>query len=261
MDLEAPTHRPDAHGIGIVPEPNEPRGTVDLGSGRRTRSGTLDRPVAKAPGRSTRSGTRGAGPTLVEAGTGVGGTQRPGTTRLGGSGPAHGGAARAVRAAARAVGYTSRSLRRPRGLVVIALGRRRVHLLAEPAATALPPETMTGAPAHDRPAPHARRDPAPHRGPAPDVRRGEGQGGRRHEGGPGGLPRGQTTTRRSPPRSRRSREDPGNAGAQKLVENALDGQKAPPACERRTPPCASVTSRPRRARRAPRARSPPGIRR
>src|SRR4029453_14034282 len=90
VDLEAPTHPPSPMDPGAflpVDGPG-PGGPADLGTGRRTRSGSLSgRPITRPPGRSTLSGTRGAGPTLVEAGTGVGATQRPGTTRIGGAIP------------------------------------------------------------------------------------------------------------------------------------------------------------------------------
>ncbi len=229
VDLEAPTHPPqpmDASGAFLPVDAPEPGGTVDLG-GRRTRSGTLSgRPITRPGTRSTLSGTRGAGPTLVDAGTGIGGTQRPGTTRLGGAVPP---------TVMRPGRFEPRPAPAPsHPALYVVLGGMGVALLVlggyvywqrlqsppappptiaiEPPPTLTPPTTLAATPPPTAAPPPTFAEATGKSAPAMKVAQAAFKTGSYDKA----LASAQQALR----------DDPGNADAQRLVENALNGQKA-----------------------------------
>ncbi|HEY7512978.1 MAG TPA: protein kinase, partial [Vicinamibacteria bacterium] len=228
VDLEAPTHPPTPLDSGSFgPAGGSPQGgTVDLGSGRRTRSGTLSgQPVTRTPARPTLSGTRGAGPTLVEGGTGIGGTQRPGTTRLGG-------------AVSPTVVRPGRFEPRPAptgshpalyvglgGLLVIALGLGGYIYWQRQQPPPAPPETLAEAPPSTVPPPTLEATPPPTAAPPPTFAEATGKSAAAMKAAQAAFRTG-SYDKAVASAQQALREDPGNADAQKLVDNALNGQKA-----------------------------------
>ncbi len=221
VDLDAPA---DASGAFQAVDGPEPGGTVDLGPGRRTRSGTLSgRPITRAPGRSTLSGTRGAGPTLVDAGTGVGGTQRAGTTRLGAAVPPT-----VARPGPRPAPAPSSAPVLPImvGLLFVAvlgLGGYVYWKAQQPPPA--PPETMAVAPPVTAPPPTLEATPAPTVAPPPTFAEATGKSAVAMKAAQAAF-RAGSYDKAVASAQQALREDPGNADAQKLVDNALSGQKA-----------------------------------
>jgi serine/threonine-protein kinase len=227
VDLAAPTHPPTPMGSGSFPNLSQPGGTVDIGPGRRTRSGTLDQPLpVTKTGRPTISGTRGAGPTLVEAGTGVAGPQRPGTTRLGGGVPS------TVVRPGRFEPRPAPSGSHPAlyaglgGLLVIVLGLGGYIYWQRQQPPPAPPDTISaGPPTTVPPPPTLEATPPPTAAPPPTFAEATGKSAAAMKAAQAAF-RSGSYDKALASAQQALKEDPGNADAQKLVDNALEGQKA-----------------------------------
>src|SRR5262249_46724388 len=224
VDLEAPTSPPvpmaDSAGPTFLPvDGSAVGGTADRGTGRRPRSGSLSGGPITRSGRTT-AGTK-VGPTLVDAGTGLGGTQRPGTTRLGGP------VAPAVRPGRPAPAPA------PSGhpVLYVVLGAMGVTLLGlggyvylqKQQPPPVPPTTIAAA--TPAPPPSTEAAPSPTPAPTPTFAEATGRSAASMKSAQAFFKSG-SYDKALASAQQALREDPGNADAQRLVDNALNGQKA-----------------------------------
>jgi len=222
VDLEAPTSPPlpltDSAGPVFLPvDAGEMGGTVDLGTGRRTRSGSLSGRPITSTGRSL-SGTKG-GPTLVDPGTGFSGTQRPGTTRLGGPiAPSVRPGRPAPAPSGHPVLYVVLGAM---GVTLVGLGGYVYWQKQQP-----PPVTpITVALATPSAPPPSEATPPPTPAPAPTFAEATGKAAASMKAAQSAF-KGGSYEKALAAAQQALREDPGNADAQRLVDNALNGQKA-----------------------------------
>ena len=233
VDLEAPTHppRPMDSGAFLPVDGPEPGGTVDLGTGRRTRSGTLSgRPISRPPGRSTLSGARGAGSTLVDAGTGVGATQKPGTTRLGGAAPPTVVRPGRIEPKPAPAGGHPALYAGLGGLLVIALGlggylywQRQPPPPVPPETVAVAPPPTTAPPPTLEATPPPTTAPPPTAAPPPNFAEATGKSAAAMKAAQAAFNSGSYDEAVS---AAQQALKAGNADAEKLVEKALNGQRA-----------------------------------
>ncbi|HSB61513.1 MAG TPA: protein kinase, partial [Vicinamibacteria bacterium] len=225
VDLEAPTYLPqpltESPGATVVPvEPGELGGTVALGTGRPGAAGgaARTRPGSIAP---TRRG--GAASSALPGGPATGPTMRPAATRLGG--PA---APTAMRPSAPA--------RVPAGggnpVLYVALGGMLVALAGTGGYIYLsrtpPPTTLAEGPRPTAPPPTVAATPAPpppSAAPPPTFAEARGKGAVAMKAAQSAFAR-EDYDRALASAQEALREDPGNADAKRMAENALNGQRA-----------------------------------
>jgi eukaryotic-like serine/threonine-protein kinase len=229
VGLEAPTHPPSPMDSGsfLPVDGPEPQGTVDLGTGRRTRSSSLSgRPTSRPPARSTLSGTRGPGATLVD-GTGVGATQKPGTTRLGAAAPP------TVLRPGRPEPRPAPPGRNPAlfaglGLLLVAgLGFGGYFYWQRQQPPPVPPETVALAPPPTTAPPPITLEatPPPTAAPPPTFAEARGKSAAAIKAAQAAF-RSGSYDKAIASAQQALQEDPGNEDAEKVVENALNGQRA-----------------------------------
>jgi tRNA A-37 threonylcarbamoyl transferase component Bud32/tetratricopeptide (TPR) repeat protein len=224
-DMEAPTSPPqpltEAPGATVVPV--QPGEVTDVGTGRRPMSAPGARPGARPNAAATQGGAA-AVPTVV--GSAPGQTFRPGTTRLGGA--AAPTVIRPTRPERAPSGGGNPGLYVVLGGMLVALVGTGGYILWTKMNPPPPPTTLASAPPTTALAPPTLATPTPpppSAAPPPTFAEAKGRGAPAMKTAQTAFNAGNYDRALSAAQEV-LREDPGNADAKRMAENALNGQKA-----------------------------------